>query len=346
MTAWDYLMKSVYGSFTDHPRFNWQLRPGSVKNGSINMNADYFCGLEAFIAASDKLKDSPYFLTDLCEMTAHYLGGKAELLTRLIDQEYLLGDTLKARFLQSRFETLMLGMDRILSQHPTLRLDRWLSFAKKSARTDAQRKQYEINARRIVTIWGPPVDDYAARIWSGLIGNYYLGRWKEYYRGRESGEPVNLAEWERRWVEENHDSYRWNTDFDVVSFAKEMLALSKDISTDQLLLNRPNMVGTWSLGSGKAKEFEYHIPARMLTNMKGITLECLKGNGMLECSGLTLMADGIAVVSSSEVISSKNGKLYCKMIVPNGVNANNGCVLKLKLKSKDGNVAGLIVCDM
>lgn len=346
MTAWDYLMKSVYGSFTDHPRFNWQLRPGSVKNGSINMNANYFRGLEAFIAASDKLKDSPYYLTDLCEMTAHYLGGKSELLTKLIDQEYLLGDTLKARFLQSRFETLMLGMDRILSQHPTLRLDRWLSFAKKSARTDAQRKQYEINARRIVTIWGPPVDDYAARIWSGLIGNYYLGRWKEYYRGRESGEPVNLAEWERRWVEENHDSYRWNTDFDVVSFAKEMLALSKDISTAQLLLNRPNMVGTWSLGSGKAKEFEYHIPARMLTNMKGITLECLKGNGMLECSGLMLMADGIAVVSSSEVISSKNGKLYCKMIVPNGVNANNGCVLKLKLKSKDGNVAGVIACDM
>lgn len=346
MTAWDYLMKSVYGSFTDHPRFNWQLRPGSVKNGSINMNADYFRGLESFIAASDKLKDSPYFLTDLCEMTAHYLGGKAELLTKLIDQEYLLGDTLKARFLQSRFETLMLGMDRILSWHPTLRLDRWLSFAKKSARTDAQRKQYEINARRIVTVWGPPVDDYAARIWSGLIGNYYLGRWKEYYRGRESGEPVNLAEWERRWVEENHDSYRWNTDFDIVSFAKEMLALSKDISTAQLLLNRPNMVGTWSLGSGETKEFEFHIPARMLSNMKGITLECLKGNGMLECSGLMLMADGIAVVSSSEVISSKNGKLYCKMIVPNGVNANNGCVLTLKLKSKDGNVAGVIACDM
>ena len=34
------------------------------------------------------------------------------------------------------------------------------------------------------------------------------------------------------------------------------------------------------------------------------------------------------------------------MIVPNGVNANNGCVLKLKLKSKDGNVAGVIACDM
>lgn len=346
MTAWDYLLKSVYGSFTDHLRFNWQFRPGSVKNGSINMNVDYFRGLEAFISASDELKDSPYYLTDLCEMTAHYLGGKAELLTKLIDQEYLLGDTLQARFLQSRFETLMLGMDRILSQHPTLRLDRWLSFASKSARTDAQRIQYETNARRIVTIWGPPVDDYAARIWSGLIGNYYLGRWKEYYRGRESGEAVNLAEWERRWVEENHDSYRWDSDLDVVSFAREMLALSKDISSASLLLNRPGMVGTWSLGPGEVKEFEFNVPARMLKGLKGITLECLKGNGLLECSGYVLEADGVVVASSSEVVLSKDGKLYCKMLVPTDVKANNGCVLKLKLKSMDGNVAGSVACDM
>lgn len=346
MTAWDYLLKSVYGSFTDHPRFNWQFRPGSVKNGSINMNADYFRGLEAFISVSDELKDSPYYQTDLCEMTAHYLGGKAELLTKLIDQEYLLGDTLQARFFQSRFETLMLGMDRILSQHPTLRLDRWLSFASQSARTDAQRIQYETNARRIVTIWGPPVDDYAARIWSGLIGNYYLGRWKEYYRGRESGEAVNLAEWERRWVEENHDSYRWDSDLDVVSFAKEMLALSKDISSASLLLNRPGMVGTWSLAPGEVKELEFNVPARMLKGLKGITLECLKGNGLLECSGYVLEADGVVVASSSEVVLSKDGKLYCKMLVPADVKANNGCVLKLKLKSMDGNVAGSVTCDM
>lgn len=346
MTAWDYLLKSVYGSFTDHPRFNWQFRPGSVKNGSINMNTDYFRGLEAFISVSDELKDSPYYLTDLCEMTAHYLGGKAELLTKLIDQEYLLGDTLQARFLQSRFETLMLGMDRILSQHPTLRLDHWLSFASKSARTDAQRIQYETNARRIVTIWGPPVDDYAARIWSGLIGNYYLGRWKEYYRGRESGEAVDLAEWERRWVEENHDSYRWDSDLDVVSFAREMLALSKDISSASLLLNRPGMVGTWSLVPGEVKDLEFNVPARMLKGLKGITLECLKGNGLLECSGYVLEADGAVVASSSEVVLSKDGKLYCKMLVPADVKANNGCVLKLKLKSMDGNVAGSVACDM
>ena len=67
---------------------------------------------------------------------------------------------------------------------------------------------------------------------------------------------------------------------------------------------------------------------------------------MLECSGVILKADGIEVVSSSEVISSKNGMLYYKLVVPSGVNANNGCVLKLKLKSMNGSIAGTIACDM
>ena len=116
MKSWNGLLKSVYGSFTDHPRFNWQFRPGNVKNGSVNMNADYFRGLEDFIAASDQLKESPYYRNDLCEMTAHYLGAKAEILTKMIDQEYLLGDTLRARSLQGRFENLMLGIDRFCSR--------------------------------------------------------------------------------------------------------------------------------------------------------------------------------------------------------------------------------------
>lgn len=37
---------------------NWQFRPGKVKNGTININEDYFKGLEYFAKASDELADS------------------------------------------------------------------------------------------------------------------------------------------------------------------------------------------------------------------------------------------------------------------------------------------------
>lgn len=344
MKAWDYLLKSVYGTFTDHPRFNWQFRPGLVKNGSINISDDYFKGLESFVAASEELKDSPYYLTDLCEMTAHYLGSKAEILTRQIDQEYLLGDTLQAHFLQSRFETFMLGMDRILSQHPTLRLDRWVSFASKAARTEAQRKQYEMNARRIVTVWGSPVDDYSARMWSGLVGSYYLGRWKEYYKGRDSGKSADLSSWERKWVEENRVYKKWNSDFDLIDFSRKMIGLSQDISSADLLLNRPAMIGTWSLARNSSKDLLFNIPARMLVGLNGVSLECLKGKGDIEVTGLVLEADGKVIYSSSDRVLSDEGILNLKLEIPANVTANNGCVLKLKIKSSTDSAAGIVIC--
>ena len=344
MKAWDYLLKSVYGTFTDHPRFNWQFRPGLVKNGSINISDDYFKGLESFVAASEELKDSPYYLTDLCEMTAHYLGGKAEILTKQIDQEYLLGDTLQAHFLQSRFEALMLGIDRILSQHPTLRLDRWLSFAFASGKTASQSNQYETNARRIVTIWGPPVDDYSARIWSGLVGSYYLGRWKEYYKGRDSGKSADLSSWERKWVEENRVYKKWNSDFDLIDFSRKMIGLSQDISSADLLLNRPAMIGTWSLARNSSKDLLFNIPARMLVGLNGVSLECLKGKGDIEVTGLVLEADGKVIYSSSDRVLSDEGILNLKLEIPANVTANNGCVLKLKIKSSTDSAAGIVIC--
>ena len=278
-------------------------------------------------------------------MTAHYLGGKAEILTKQIDQEYLLGDTLQAQFLQSRFETLLLGIDALLSQHPTLRLDRWLDFASKAAVTPEQKKQYEMNARRIVTIWGPPVDDYAARIWSGLVGRYYLGRWKNYYASRTSGHSFDMAAWERNWVENNQDPDYEKPAIDIVRFAREMLALSKDISAADLKLNRSDMIGTWNVQEAGEKEVALNIPAQLLEKMKGISLEQIRGKGTVNILGFTLEADGNMVASSDEVksVSSYNQATYA-IILPVGLKANNGCVLKIHLRLIDKeDAAGLIL---
>lgn len=341
MEAWDYLLKSVYGTFTDHPRFNWQFRPGRVKNGSINICDDYFKGLECFIAAADELAESPLFVTDLSEMTAHYLGGKAEILTKQIDQEYLLGDTLQAHFLQSRFETLLLGIDALLSQHPTLRLDRWLDFASKAAVTPEQKKQYKMNARRIITIWGPPVDDYAARIWSGLVGRYYLERWKNYYASRTSGQSFDMAAWERNWVENNQDPNYEKPAIDVVRFAREMLALSKDISAADLKNDQPNMLGFWNLKEGEGKMFTYQVPARLLKNMKGLQWDLVRGNNDAEILHYELEADG-KIISSGDKIEKAGNSQICSFQLPKGIQANNGCVLRVEMKSPNGKIAGTL----
>ena len=342
--AWNYLLKSVYGTFTDHPRFNWQFRPGTVKDGSINICEDYFKGLECFVDAADELGDNKMYRVDLAEMATQYLGGKAEILTKMIDQEYLLGDTLQACFLQSRFETLMLGMDALLSQHPTLRLERWLDFARKAAETPEQQKQYEKNARRIVTIWGPPVDDYAARIWSGLIESYYLGRWKNYYTSRTQGIDFDMPAWERNWVENHQDTdYEWGT-IDVVDFSKKMIALSKDISEKDLKLNQPNLIGVWSLGDKETKEVKLNLSARMLEKMKGISIEIIKGRKEIEATVFILEADGKLLASSDDVKSLQEKTTY-PIVLPEKIQANNGCVLTVRFTSSSGKAAGVILLE-
>lgn len=197
---WDGMLASVYGSFTDHPRYSWQFRPGTVKRGSVNANERFFQAVESFISAGDSLKTNQLYLNDAAELTALYLGAKAELLLREIDRQYEKGDTVRASKLEADFRHVMLGMDCLLESHPNLRLERWTDFARAHGSDDAVRDRYESNAKRIVTVWGPPVDDYSARIWSGLIRDYYLPRWEHYFASRKSGEPFDFAAWEEKWV--------------------------------------------------------------------------------------------------------------------------------------------------
>ena len=338
--AWDHLLSSCYGTFTDHPRFNWQFRPGLVNRGSINLSEDYFVGLEAYMTALAKMEQTPLVAADLAEMTTHYLGGKAELLIAQIDEQYLLGDTLQAKFLQTRLETLMLGMDALLSQHPILRLDRWLDFAEKSGRTPEQKAQYVSNARRIVTIWGPPIDDYSARLWSGLIRNYYLPRWQHYYESRNTGVPFDFAAWERRWVEHNTDAPREYAPFEVQPFARRMVTMAQDIRADQLLARQPGVLGFWHVGAGAEREVSFVIPAAQLQGMKSFTLKQIKGNAPLDILSYRLEADGQRVAYSEHRLTLRQGECTIPVHLPSDLKANNGCTLVLRLRA-DGAAAGL-----
>ena len=202
MSFWKGLQESVYGSFTDHPRYNWQFRPGTVRRGSIKANEAFYQSIETLCQTIPTMKESPLFEVDMIEMTVQYLGGKIEALIQTIELAYQHGDVEKASALETEFEALMIGADRLLCSHPNLRLENWLNYARNWGSTQELKNYYEKNARRIVTIWGPPVDDYSARIWSGLLRDYYLPRWKNYFEAKRTGKAFNQTEWERIWVEE------------------------------------------------------------------------------------------------------------------------------------------------
>ncbi len=227
--CWTELQKSVFGTFTDHPRYNWQRRPGLVKTGSINLAPSFFKGIEDFVSVAPQMKNEPLYIADLIEFAALYLSGKAEFLVYKIEQSYKDGDVAAATEYEADFVHILKGIDKILYAHPTLRLENWIEFARMQGKDSEQADKYESNAKRLVTIWGPPIDDYSARIWSGLIRDYYLPRWQKYFAAKKSGEKFDFAKWELNWVENSKGVSKQEAPQDIVKYVSDLMTFAKGI---------------------------------------------------------------------------------------------------------------------
>ena len=79
------------------------------------------------------------------------------------------------------FFTVFDDLEELLATRPEFRYDTWENEALRWAETAADRGLLVDNARRLLTVWGESgdghLDDYAARLWAGLIG-YYRNRWQ------------------------------------------------------------------------------------------------------------------------------------------------------------------------
>ena len=195
---WKEMRQGVYGSFTDHPRYVWQFRPGTMRQGSIQIDGHLYNAVKSFASAAEELAASPLYVADLEELTAHYLGARMEETVRTINLKSLWGHDWsedKTSFLKMGF-----ALDRVLASHPNLKLENWIDYARSWGGTTELADYYEHNAKRLITIWGPPVDDYSARIWSGLVRDYYLPRWQKWFNARENGTEFDFIEWEEDWV--------------------------------------------------------------------------------------------------------------------------------------------------
>lgn len=169
---WQALLAGPYGSFTDHPRFAWQGRSGRVPETIDTRHTE--AALRALVACAPVLKGNPLYEADLRELGAIVLGAVKPTPD-------------------------FAWMDALLEGHPTHRLATWLAFAKATPGTPAEQAYYERSARRLVTTWGPGVEDYSARLWSGLIRDYYAPR----YRLEKAGASREaLATFEANWVEQ------------------------------------------------------------------------------------------------------------------------------------------------
>lgn len=339
-SAWQYLTRSVYGTFTDHPRYNWQLRPGVARKGTINSSSDMYRAIELFAQGTPDATNELY-KADLAELTAAYLGGKMEILVMAIENAYTMGEVEKAAQMEQRFFELAYATDKVLESHPTQSLKNWIVYARKHGDTKELADYYEKNARRIVTIWGPPIDDYSARIWSGLIRDYYIPRWKAYFDSKRRGvvfDQNEIARWERTWVEQTTGVSDCKPYDNLVESAVSLINSAKDISMDIM----PNVVGNWGNASAD-NELKFAIAAAQLRKIKGLKFNRRKGDGTFTIESIAIEMDGVIYNQKLEkdlTISASSPSQQTLVSVPESATGNNSCVLIVKANGR--NIAGNI----
>ena len=329
LAFWNHMLSSVYGSFTDHPRYNWQFRPSATRKGSINADDQFYKGVEALLKVPDNLKQTELFAYDLAQWTAAYVGGKVEILTKQIEEAYEVQKVDQALQLEKEFETLLLRVDALLSAFPTTDMQHWIDQARAYGKTKTDADIYESNARRIVTIWGPPVDDYSARIWSGLIRDYYLPRWKFYFEQKRTGNKFDFATWEASWVERTTGLSKVKTPTNLV---EEALKLIQDAQNIKPLDDEKKVIfGSWEQDDLTTQwtNLEWHLSSDKLNQLKGLRFDCKEG--AVTVSSISIWADGKNVKEIvTEKIASKS--CYYDFDCQERISGNNSLVLKVRMK--------------
>ena len=193
---WREMTQSAYGSFTNNARFNWQQRPVAGRVPTMGINGHYYRAIENFLACDIH---SELYRTDAIALAAFYLAAKADDLLDKINWAYVAGNTSEVPAFERQFLNLLAEADCLLESHPVFRLQRWVDPAGRAGQSPEERDRFTGELRRLVTVWGGPhLSDYSARVWSGLIRDYYLPCWEHYFIAKRTGGAFDFG---------NHDEW-------------------------------------------------------------------------------------------------------------------------------------------
>ncbi|SHI59081.1 alpha-N-acetylglucosaminidase [Arenibacter nanhaiticus] len=336
--AWQLLRKTSYGTMTDHPRFGFQGNSGSWSTGTINKDPRIFEAIEKFLSCSEELKDSELYKADALEFAATALCHKAE---------DWFGYAYNAHQ-KSDFETrdkagewalqLLTNADRLLENHPTLNLQRWIDFARATSTDTNQQDKYEEDARRILTVWGPPklklgVNDYAARMWGGLIRDYYRERMAGKLESLRLNETYDHRTFEDAWVR-NKGVSKIEPFKDPLESARKLVKQAIERPVPVIVNEDGIVVGEWS---SKDNTMEWPINRADLPKIKEVKFIYTSGNTPVSIKNVTLIADGKPLYENSKLgfLDRENATVVYPLGLPKGVRANNGASLKVAISSND-----------
>ena len=334
--AWEALRRSVYSSFTPHPSFGWQQL--SLSPGSVYRDRKFVDAVQLFLSKFAGHGKQPNYRDDALEMAALALGLCAEDWFAAAREAHSNGDTDAFHKLVDSGIALLLQADQLLESHSLLRLQAWIDHARGHDGSAAEKDDCERNARQIITVWGPPVNDYSCRVWSGLIRDFYAPRLKAMTEAMAAGKPFNRRDWEARWVQGIGISPRKP----LADPAAQAAAWVKSAYESQI----PNrgaqgeVIGTWEPGrvNGEWKSVEWPITREQLARLEGVRFQYTKGNHRLDIREASIVADGKAVATDrhdGETGDIHRANVY-RFNLPKDITANNTLILRAEVRSLNG----------
>lgn len=152
---------------------------------------------------------------DAVNIGCQALGNHFAVLRDEFAESFRAADLPSAEASAARMLELLDDIDALASCEPSFSAAGWLDAAASWASCPEEAGYYRHNAWQILTIWGytPVLNDYASRVWSGLVKEYYAQRWKMFlddalaclHEGREFSQAAfdeKCREWEMRAAQE------------------------------------------------------------------------------------------------------------------------------------------------
>ena len=309
-TFWDKMLQSSNKICSSRAQYRIQKRPFDILGGRYDTSKEHFEAIEALIGCSPELGENQAYRYDIAYWAGIYAFGKADILAEKIHTCYLYGDTENAERYEEQFRKLMLMADSFLESNPMCRLERWNGFARSWGTTQEESDRYETNARRLVTIWGPGkgpdgLNDYGCRIWSGLIRDYYLPRWENYFASRKSGEPFDFNAWEYKFAEE-HKPLSPATEYDdICATAHSMVEYCAEISREE----------DYTMLSGCSRfEFKdgttrliYFVTPEALNKIKGLKFTYIDGEDTVNIKKIQINVAGwVRLKKDTDIVIGKD----------------------------------------
>ncbi len=205
--AWRELAESAYSRSAGNILHAFQMRPHRGATGNPDVSPTFHEALKDFFACAPELRREPLYVADAIEIAVQWLGGIADQRLRDAIRAHDSGMPSLRDSLVAEGIAIVRDIDALLNVRPDRRLERWIGDARAWGKTPDEKAYYEWNAKLQITLWGgPDLFDYASKLWSGLVRDFYAGRWERYFsllRQLPPGEEVpadSLITWEAAWT--------------------------------------------------------------------------------------------------------------------------------------------------